>query len=90
MVALRYVTQIWSCNYITDSQEKTKDVEERKRKKEKKKRTGIQIPFHLIFCKQAKIFELANELAECTRVAKTQNEGKPQAPRLQLRGNHLA
>ena len=40
MVALRYVTQIWSCNYLTDSQEKTKDDEERKRKKEKK-RTGI-------------------------------------------------
>ena len=37
MVALRYVTQIWSCNYLTDSQEKTKDDEERKRKKEKKK-----------------------------------------------------
>ena len=61
-----------------------------KERKKKKKRTGIQIPFHLIFCKQAKIFELANELAECTRVAKTQNEGKPQAPRLQLCGNHLA
>ena len=36
MVALRCVTQIWSCNYLTDSQEKTKDNKKRKRKKKKK------------------------------------------------------
>ena len=73
MVALRYVTQIWSCNYLTDSHEKTKDDEERKRKKERKKKNWYLDPISLNFLQTSQNFQTGQSVGRMHQASENSN-----------------